>query len=223
MSRLVVTVGVLLAVCLVAVSADSHEPSKKHRSDRKGHAEASDTWKKLHQSNKHSKERYHAHKKHLGEKEIKAVQKHAAPSVSHHEASLQGDTLVNRKAAARRQHDSHRADLHLQDLSHPGTGHHTGRTHGHHEKSSHGKPGKHSDKQHVRSPATRSGHQIHRPVPMFDFSSEHRRPVHLHTNSRARAALRVAKMTRRVHSEGKPRKFKKAFEKKSHSKPHYLW
>uniref|UniRef100_A0A2R5LMI3 Putative secreted protein n=1 Tax=Ornithodoros turicata TaxID=34597 RepID=A0A2R5LMI3_9ACAR len=223
MFRLVL-VGVLLAVCLVAVSADFHEYSKKHHGEKKIHADSGETWKKLHQSNKHSKERFHAHKKHVSEKDTKTVQKHGLPSVSHHEASLQGDILVNRKAAVRRQHDSHRADLHLQDLSHSFGGHHSGRTHGHHEKPSHAKATKHSDKHpQYRTPVTRAGHQIHRPIPMFDFSEEQHRPVHLHTNSRARAALRVAKMSRRVHGEGKPRKFKKAFEKKSHSKPHYLW
>lgn len=232
--------------CLSALaSADHHEP-KKHRSEKKAHSEleGSDTWRKLHKSNKHSKERFHHHEKHGGEKELKNIQKHALGSVSRHEASLQGDTLVNHRAAhSKRQRDPHSTDIHLQDLAHP-AGQHHGRTGAgghaqpHHERLMHaGKPSKHSEskrshdkpQQHERhytvSMPVRSGHQIHRPVAHhIKEAEESQRPYRLHTNSRARAALRYAKQSRRVHKDlGKERKFKKAFEKKQHSKPHYLW
>lgn len=217
--------GTLLvaAVCITLAAADHHESLKKHRGEKKAHSvlEGSDTWRKLHRSNKHSKERFHHHEKH-NEKELKKIQKHAVLSVPRHEASLQGDTLVNRRAAHKRQHDPHSTDIHLQDLAHPNGGH----AHPHHEKLTHAnhRPSvKHE--RHNTSPPVRSGHQIHRPLPQFDREDiEDRRPVHIHTNSRARSALRYAKQSRRVHKDGKERKFKKAFEKKSqHSKPHYVW
>ncbi|KAH6941480.1 hypothetical protein HPB50_019001 [Hyalomma asiaticum] len=109
--------------------------AEKHRSEKKAHSEleGSDTWRKLHKSNKHSKERFHHHEKHGGEKELKNIQKHALGSVSRHEASLQGDTLVNHRAAhSKRQRDPHSTDIHLQDLAHP-AGQHHGHAQPHHE------------------------------------------------------------------------------------------
>ncbi|XP_077499164.1 uncharacterized protein LOC144110197 isoform X2 [Amblyomma americanum] len=172
-----------------------------------------------------------------GEKELKDIQKHAVLSVSRHEASLQGDTLVNHRAAhSKRQRDPHSTDIHLQDLDHPNGQHHGrgGHAQPHHERLTHaGKPSKHSEtkrsheNKHERhytvSMPVRSGHQIHRPVSHVKEAEESPRPYRLHTNSRARSALRYAKQSRRVHKDGKERKFKKAFEKKQHSKPHYLW
>lgn len=242
MARIAVYLAaLLLVVCFSALaSADHHEP-KKHRSDKKAHSEheeGSETWRKLHKSNKHSKERYHHHEKHGGEKELKKIQKHAVLSVSRHEASLQGDTLVNHRAAhSKRQRDPHSTDIHLQDLDHPNGQHpHGGHAQPHHERLTHAnKPSnKHvatkrsHDRSHDRhytvSMPVRSGHQIHRPVShLVKEAEESPRPYHLHTNSRARSALRYAKQSRRVHKDGKDRKFKKAFEKKQHSKPHYLW
>uniref|UniRef100_A0A023FGB9 Putative secreted protein n=1 Tax=Amblyomma cajennense TaxID=34607 RepID=A0A023FGB9_AMBCJ len=241
MARIALYLAALLLalVCFSALaSADHHEP-KKHRSDKKAHSEleGSETWRKLHKSNKHSKERFHHHEKHGGEKELKNIQKHAVLSVSRHEASLQGDTLVNHRAAhSKRQRDPHSTDIHLQDLDHPNGQHHGrgGHAQPHHERLTHaGKPSKHSEtkrsheNKHERhytvSMPVRSGHQIHRPVSHVKEAEESPRPYRLHTNSRARSALRYAKQSRRVHKDGKERKFKKAFEKKQHSKPHYLW
>ncbi|XP_077499163.1 uncharacterized protein LOC144110197 isoform X1 [Amblyomma americanum] len=241
MARIALYLAALLLalVCFSALaSADHHEP-KKHRSDKKAHSEleGSETWRKLHKSNKHSKERFHHHEKHGGEKELKDIQKHAVLSVSRHEASLQGDTLVNHRAAhSKRQRDPHSTDIHLQDLDHPNGQHHGrgGHAQPHHERLTHaGKPSKHSEtkrsheNKHERhytvSMPVRSGHQIHRPVSHVKEAEESPRPYRLHTNSRARSALRYAKQSRRVHKDGKERKFKKAFEKKQHSKPHYLW
>lgn len=240
MTRIALYLAALLLalVCFSALaSADHHEP-KKHRSEKKaqGELEGSDTWRKLHKSNKHSKERFHHHEKHGGgEKEVKNIQKHAVLSVSRHEASLQGDTLVNHRAAhSKRQRDPHSTDIHLQDLDHP-NGQHHGRAQPHHERLTHAsKPSKHSEtkrsheNKHARhytvSMPVRSGHQIHRPVSSHVKEAEESpRPYRLHTNSRARSALRYAKQSRRLHKDGKERKFKKAFEKKQHSKPHYLW
>lgn len=240
MTRIALYLAALLLafVCFSALAnADHHEP-KKHRSEKTTHSEleGSETWRKLHKSNKHSKERFHHHGG--GEKELKNIQKHAVLSVSRHEASLQGDTLVNHRAAhSKRQRDPHSTDIHLQDLDHPNGQHHGRGGHAqlHHERLTHaGKPSKHSEskrshenkheRHYTMSMPVRSGHQIHRPVSSHVKEAEESpRPYRLHTNSRARSALRYAKQSRRLHKDGKERKFKKAFEKKQHSKPHYLW